>query len=305
MSERAEAAAADFERLKALVDAHLETALPEIPKEAWTLEEAMRYSLLAPGKRLRPVLLLLACECCGGETEEALPYACAVEMIHCYSLIHDDLPAMDDDDLRRGRPTSHRVFGEATAILAGDGLLSAAFERMLGAGAAAGAQGAGRPMRAAYEIAAGCGCAGMIAGQICDIEAEGLTVSAGRLDFIHAHKTGALIRAAVRAGAQLAGASEEMLAQLTAYAEALGLAFQIADDLLDAEGRTQDIGKTAGKDAAAGKATWPAVHGTEAARARLSELTARAEKAVREAGGEPAATEAMAALARTLETRKR
>lgn len=268
----------DYLRLKASVDDHLLDFLPEIDNKSNTLSEAMRYSLTAGGKRLRPVLLMASCEFCGKDSKLALPYACAIEYIHTYSLIHDDLPAMDDDDLRRGQETNHKVFGEATAILAGDGLLSTAFEVMM------------KDMllyfddpqklkcriQAAYEIAKGAGCRGMIAGQMADIESEGKQCSREYLDYIHLNKTASLLVAAVRAGAYIGCADKKKLADLTVYAECLGLAYQIADDLLDLNGQEEIVGKRTGKDVERRKCTFPSVYGEEQASHRLHELTDKA-----------------------------
>ena len=268
----------EIDRLRELTESHLAGLLPDVDPKSETLLEAMRYTLGAPGKRIRPALLFLACRAARGAERDAIPYACAVEFIHNYSLIHDDLPAMDDDDIRRGKPANHKVFGEGMAILAGDGLLSAAFELMhkdylLYMDDAAALK---RRLRAGEAIVKGCGCRGMVAGQAADIEAEGRAVSAGLLDYIHVNKTAALIRAAVEAGAWLGGAAPGTVRALSVYGENLGLVFQIVDDILDTEGETGDIGKTAGKDARDGKATYPALHGLEASRARLDELTERA-----------------------------
>ena len=199
----------------------------------------------AGGKRLRPVLLLAACEFAGGDINRALPYACAIEYIHTYSLIHDDMPEMDNDDLRRGMPTNHKMFGNAMALLAGDGLLSTAFEVMhkdelLYFDDSAKLK---RRIRATYEISKYCGCRGMVAGQVADIEAEGKQCSKEMLDYIHINKTAALIMAAVRAGAHLGGADDQMMEALTLYAENLGLAFQIVDDILDVVGDEATLGK--------------------------------------------------------------
>jgi geranylgeranyl diphosphate synthase type II len=265
----------EYRRLLYLVNENLEGFLPDVDACSASLAETMRYSLGAGGKRVRPVLLLAACELAGGDTVEALPYACAVEYIHTYSLIHDDLPAMDDDDLRRGKPTSHKVYGEAAAILAGDALLSSAFEVM------------GTDMllyfdkpellkrraRAAYEITKASGCRGMVAGQVADIEAVGKDVSPELLDYIQANKTAAIIRAAVVAGGYVGGADADLIDGLSAYGESLGLAFQIADDILDVEGDADTLGKATGHDAELHKATYPSVHGLEASRRRLAELT--------------------------------
>ena len=281
-------------RLKGLIEARLAGFLPDDGANSRALREAMLYTLGAPGKRIRPLLLLLACKAVRGSEEDAMPYACAVEFIHNYSLIHDDLPAMDDDELRRGEPTNHVVFGEAMAILAGDGLLSAAFELMhedymlhlddL--------EALGRRVRAGMAIAAGCGRRGMVAGQAADIGAEGKAeghaegkadgkeLSAGLLEFIHLNKTAALLRAAVEAGAEIGGAGPETVRALSLYGENLGLAFQIVDDILDCEGETAVIGKTAGKDAEAKKLTYPGVYGALASRERLAELTEKAVDAL-------------------------
>ena len=277
----------ETEGLKALVERHLFDYLPEAGEGPPALREAMRYTLGLPGKRIRPVLLLLVCRAARGgadDVSDAMPYACAIEYIHNYSLIHDDLPAMDDDDLRRGKPTNHKVFGEAMAVLAGDGLLSAAFEAMLedclehasGAGEADGGLALKSRIAASAAIASACGCRGMVAGQAADIVAEGKETDAAQLDFIHRNKTAALIKASASAGALLGGASGKRLEALSEYGECLGFAFQIADDILDAEGETEAIGKTAGKDEKAGKATYPAVHGIAASRAKLDGLTDRA-----------------------------
>jgi geranylgeranyl diphosphate synthase type II len=265
----------EYRRLKYLVEEHLLDFLPEIDRLSITLYESMRYSLKSEGKRIRPVLLLAACELAGGETLQALPYACAVEYIHTYSLIHDDLPAMDNDDLRRGRPTNHKVYGEGIAILAGDGLLSSAFEAMNKdmllyfdrPGALK------QRVRAAFEISKQCGCRGMIAGQIADIEAESKSVSCELLDYIHVNKTAALIESAIIAGAYIGGADGDMLQSLHVYGENLGLAFQIADDILDVTGDEKETGKKTGKDDARHKAAYPALHGLQRSRERLSELT--------------------------------
>ena len=244
------------------------------------LREAMRYSLLAPGKRLRPMLVLLAAEACGGAIEAAMPAACAVEMVHAYSLIHDDLPAMDDDDLRRGRPTNHRVFGEAVAVLAGDALLTEAFA-VLSADCGLAAE---RRLAAIRELAVAAGAEGMVGGQTADILAEGAEADPRRVESIHRRKTGALLRACVRIGAILAGADARALASLSAYGEAIGLAFQIADDLLDELGNTQVTGKSAQRDRERGKSTYPAALGVERARQLLRELLEQGLAALGEFG---------------------
>jgi len=297
----------EIERLKELVEKGLDSYLPRAEGEAKTLYEAMRYTVLAPGKRIRPLLLLLSSKACLGTEEEALPYACALEFIHNYSLIHDDLPSMDNDDLRRGRPTCHKVYGEAMAILAGDGLLSRAME-LIHEAYQAGNSPLVQRVEAGAVIVRGCGCGGMVAGQVVDIESEGKEVSAGLLDFIHSNKTAALISAAVVAGACLGKARSSALPRAMAvYGESIGLAFQIVDDILDAEGETGVIGKTAGKDAAAGKATYVSVNGVKAARERLAELTGIAVDAVlmnkHEDGADEECMELLAEFARRLAAR--
>ncbi len=223
------------------------------------LKEAMRYSLLSGGKRLRGCLALAACEAAGGDVQKALPFACAVEMIHAYSLIHDDLPSMDNDTLRRGKPTNHVVYGEGMAILAGDGLLSHAFEVMA-------AENSKEAFAALGMLAKATGVSGMLGGQVLDVTSEGKQPDAALVRQIHLGKTAALITAPVTAGMVLAGADEEILAQGRIYGENLGLAFQIVDDLLDLEGDAALMGKTLGKDAQEGKLTWPACVGVEQAR---------------------------------------
>lgn len=243
------------------------------------LQSAMRYSLLSGGKRLRPVMLLAACEMGGGEAAQALPYACALEMIHTYSLIHDDLPAMDDDDMRRGRPTCHRVYGEGMALLAGDGLLSLAFETMLNTAVSA------EHVDAARRIARAAGARGMVAGQCVDIVSEANGKGGAReVDYIDLHKTADLFIGAVTAGLALAGADAAQTEAGRRYARAVGVAFQIADDLLDIEGDTAALGKATGMDAARGKLTYPGVHGAEAARAALLAHTQTALSALESFG---------------------
>ncbi|HET7290822.1 MAG TPA: farnesyl diphosphate synthase [Vicinamibacteria bacterium] len=249
-----------------LVEDALDRALPSEGEWPATIHRAVRYSLFAGGKRIRPQLVLAACEAVGGAREEAMPLACAVEMIHTYSLIHDDLPAMDDDDLRRGKPTSHKVFGEAVAILAGDALLTRAFHLMAELPAGPDATRVRRRLAATAILGAACGTTGLIGGQVMDLESEGRAIDASDLERLHRAKTGALLGACVRGGAVLGGASGSDLESLARYADAVGLAFQVVDDVLDAtEGREQ-LGKTAGKDAAAHKATYVSVHGLDRAR---------------------------------------
>lgn len=246
----------------AQVTSHLEGLLMTDDKFNDRLYEAMRYSLLAGGKRLRPVLVLAACEAVGGKTTaQVLDAACAIELVHTYSLIHDDLPGMDDDDLRRGKPTNHVVYGEAMAILAGDGLLTEAFSML--------ARACGdTPVAAALmrELAEGAGIRGMVAGQAQDVLSEGEAIGLDHMQWIHRHKTGALILAACRMGGILGQADEASMAALSAYGRALGLAFQITDDILDVEGDVNLLGKTAGKDLKEAKMTWPSAIGIDDAR---------------------------------------
>jgi geranylgeranyl diphosphate synthase type II len=257
----------------------------------------MRYSLLAPGKRLRPTMVLLAAEACGGELETALPAACAVEMVHAYSLVHDDLPAMDDDDLRRGRPTCHVKFGEALAILAGDALLTLAFEvlaREVKPEALAG--------RCCLELARAAGAAALVGGQADDLAAEESGGDLNSLEAIHRRKTGAMFLVSLRLGGLCAGADSEQLAALDAYGKAIGLAFQIVDDLLDESGDEAAVGKRLNKDADRGKLTFPRLLGVEESRRRAGVLVAEALAALRPFG--PAA-EGLEALARYVLERNR
>lgn len=273
-----------FEDYKELVEEHLLDFIPEVDHKSITLYESMKYSLTAGGKRIRPVLLLAACDFCGGNVEEALPYACAIEYIHTYSLIHDDLPCMDDDDLRRGIPTNHKVYGEAMAVLAGDGLQSAAFEAMNRDMILYfdNAEALKKRIKASYEISRGSGCRGIVAGQVADMEAMDKSSSKEMLDYIHLSKTAALIVAAVRAGAYLGNPDSETLDNLTVFAESLGLAFQIRDDILDVEGSEEEMGKKAGMDCKNKKATYPALHGIDESRRRLQELTDAATDALKQ-----------------------
>lgn len=250
---------------------------PSIPVK---LSEAMRYSVFAGGKRLRPVLLLSSCALFGGDADMAMPLACAMEMIHTYSLIHDDLPAMDNDDYRRGRLTNHKVFGEAMAVLAGDGLLSYAFEVMLAGGF--------RPSvdKESYFLAVKCiadaaGARGMVAGQVADLESEGKNnADAQELEYIHRHKTGEMITAAVLAGALVNKASKEQQAAVAAFGNNLGIAFQIKDDILDVTGSVAKLGKTPGKDEESGKLTYIKLYGLYASKEKLSYFTNEAINAL-------------------------
>lgn len=271
-----------YQDYKEIIDAHLLDFIPNIDNKSISLYESMKYSLTAGGKRLRPILLLAACEFAGGDINEAIPYACAVEYIHTYSLIHDDLPAMDNDDLRRGLPTNHKIYGDALAILAGDGLLTTAFEainkdmmmyfdnpeKMR------------KRISASFEIAKGAGCKGMVAGQVSDIEAETNDCSNEMLEYIHINKTAALIKSAIKAGLYLGNPSSDMLSQLDKYAENLGLAYQIADDILDVIGNPEELGKETGSDKKKNKTTYTSINGLEAAQDRLEQLTENAVEAV-------------------------
>ena len=263
------------------VDAALDGCVPAESTPPETIHKAMRYSLFAGGKRIRPVLCLAVAETVSDHTAGAVTAACALELIHTYSLIHDDLPALDNDDLRRGRPTNHKVFGEAMAILAGDSLLTLAFEVL-----AKLPVDAGRRIRLVAELATASGTVGgMIAGQVHDLEGEGQPPAAGLLERIHRAKTGALLRASVRMGAIYAGADENQLAALSSYGEHVGLAFQIVDDILDVEQSSEALGKTAGKDAAQQKITFPAVYGLPRSHQMAQEQRALAHRALEPFGG--------------------
>ncbi|HSD51451.1 MAG TPA: farnesyl diphosphate synthase [Candidatus Methylomirabilis sp.] len=274
------------------VEGALERWLPQPGDRPPKVHEAMRYSVFAGGKRLRPLLALLACEAVGGDTEDAMPAAVALEMIHTYSLIHDDLPAMDDDDYRRGRPTCHRVYGEAIAILAGDALLTHAF--LVLADPAAGRVPPARRLQIIAEIAEAAGSRGMVGGQAMDILSEGHEIDHPTLLYLHTHKTGALIRASVRAGGIAGGADGEALQTLTRYGERIGLAFQIVDDILDIEGATAEMGKTTGSDLRHKKATYPALMGLEESRRQASHLLQEAKDALHPLGEKGAVLVALA-----------
>lgn len=271
-----------FDEYKELVDQHLMDFIPNIDNKSISLYESMKYSLTAGGKRLRPVLLLAACEFAGGNIREAIPYACAIEYIHTYSLIHDDLPAMDNDDLRRGLPTNHKVYGDAIAILAGDGLLNCAFEAiskdmMLFYDSP---EKIRKRVNAAYEIAKGAGVRGMVAGQVSDIEAENAIASKEMLEYIHLNKPGALIRAAIKAGLYLGNPTDSMINDLEKYSENLGIAYQIADDIMDVVGNPDEMGKAAGSDEKKHKNTYTSILDIDHARNRLDELTAKAVESI-------------------------
>jgi geranylgeranyl diphosphate synthase, type II len=264
-----------------LVEQALDASLPAESRWPPTIHRAVRYSLFAGGKRIRPLLVLAAGEAVGGTPEALVPLACAVEMIHTYSLIHDDLPAMDNDDLRRGKPTSHKVFGEAIAILAGDALLTRAFHLLADAPPDTAADDVRRRLRAAAILGEAAGTSGLIGGQVADLEAEGRhDVRLGDLERLHRAKTGALLAACVVGGGVLGGATESDLARLAQYADAIGLAFQVVDDVLDATEEAAQLGKTAGKDAAAGKATYVRLMGIDGARAIATRLRGEALAAI-------------------------
>jgi geranylgeranyl diphosphate synthase type II len=254
------------------VEQALDRSLPKASARPATIHRAMRYSLFAGGKRLRPILCLAANETLGGRPEDALPAACAVECIHTYSLIHDDLPCMDDDDLRRGKPTSHKVFGEGIAVLAGDALLTHAFAVLAGAKA--------RPRYSiaamSAELAAASGSRALIAGQVVDLENEGKKITPSELQYIHRMKTAALITSSLRLGAMSANATPAQLKTLTDYGQALGLAFQVIDDILDITQTSEQLGKSSGKDLKAQKATYPSILGMEKARREAARLTQKA-----------------------------
>ena len=257
-------------RRAAEVNQWLESLVPSEMTPPQNLHRAMRYSLLGGGKRLRPVLVLMAGEALGAATDDLMPAACAMEMIHTYSLIHDDLPAMDNDDLRRGRPTCHKAFGDAMAILAGDALLTLAFE-VLASDAPAG--DVDRQIRVVKEVAAAAGTVNaLIGGQVADIENEGRQVTDDTLEYIHRSKTGAMIRASVTIGGIIAGGDRNQIETLRCYGEKIGLAFQVADDILDVTSTSEQLGKTPGKDMAARKATYPALHGIAQSEARARQL---------------------------------
>ncbi|WP_343214775.1 farnesyl diphosphate synthase [Dokdonella sp.] len=270
---------AELLALSARADAALAQALPPESLPPVELHRAMRYAVLGGGKRLRPLLVYATGNAFAASLDKLDSSAVAVEVIHAYSLVHDDLPAMDDDALRRGRPTCHVAFGEAMAILAGDALQALAFEVL--AGDCALATAPKRHLAMLRTLAGACGSHGMAGGQALDLAAVGHRLTPAELERMHVHKTGALIRASVRLGALAAGCEDgAVLAALEDYGHAIGLAFQIRDDLLDIEGATAQLGKTAGKDATANKPTYPAILGVDASRRQLSELTARAEAAI-------------------------
>jgi geranylgeranyl diphosphate synthase type II len=258
------------------VDRALDRWLPSEKSRPVTLHRAMRYGIFAGGKRLRPILCLAAAEACGGKSTLALPAACAVECVHTYSLIHDDLPCMDDDDLRRGQPTTHKVFGEAVAVLAGDALMTIAFE-ILAQTKATKRYGL---QEFFLELATSAGSSLLVGGQVADMEAENHVATLKDLLFIHRGKTAAMIAASLRLGAMSANATPGHVKALGKFGEHLGLAFQIMDDILDATQTSEQLGKSAGKDAASGKATYPSVFGIEKSRREATRLTKAAHRAL-------------------------
>jgi geranylgeranyl pyrophosphate synthase len=301
---------------RAEIEAALHRFMPAPPATPAVVADAMRYSLLAGGKRLRPILTLAAAEAvaarAGGSLDDArglaLPAACAIEMIHTYSLVHDDLPAMDDDTLRRGRPTLHVIAGDGMAILAGDGLQAHAFALLAGEPQSDRPDVLARKLRVIACVAEAAGPAGMVGGQAIDLAAvrpgpgqPAAEIDATGLEAMHARKTGALIRAASVAGAIMAGADAALVDAIDRYAREIGLAFQIVDDLLDVEAASDALGKTAGKDAAAGKPTYPALFGIERSRALADGCLARADEALAGAG---LADAALAGIARWVVTRR-
>jgi len=278
---------------KEIVDSALEKYFPNRPASAGegvfptSLHKAIQYSLFAGGKRIRPILSMAAFEAVGGKGGGILPFACALEMIHTYSLIHDDLPALDNDDYRRGKPTCHKVFGEAIGILAGDALLTEAFKLMTDRAIQEFSVGdGGLVLDVIHEVAQAAGLLGMVGGQVLDIESEGKEADLPTLQYIHTHKTGALILVSVRVGAKLGGANGETLKTLTHYGERVGLAFQIADDILNIEGKAALLGKKTGSDLSRGKATYPALLGLEESKRRAKELVDLAVKAIESFGPE-------------------
>lgn len=259
----------------------IEAALESFLQKAGTSErlwEAMRYALFPGGKRIRPLLAMASCEALGGRLQEVLPAASALEFVHTYSLIHDDLPAMDDDDMRRGKPSVHIVFGEATAILAGDALLTLAFEIL--STYPEGRQYLEKKLKVIMILASACGMKNLVDGQFMDLHFEGKEISSSDLETIHSKKTGALIQACLQSGAVMANASKEEEQMMSCFGEKIGLAFQITDDLLDAEGKKEIVGKKTQKDCKKNKATYPSLHGIETSRRTAERLVAEAKESI-------------------------
>lgn len=281
-----------FEEDRAAVDAALDRLMPAETAHPPSIHAAMRYSVMAGGKRVRPILCLESARIFSEDVRAVLPVACALEFIHTYSLIHDDLPALDNDDLRRGQPTCHKKFGEATAILAGDALLTLAFEALANAPIEP-----SRRVAILSHVAASAGTVnGMVGGQVADLEAEGRAIEPAELEYIHRSKTAALIRASVVSGAVAGGAEENDVARLKRFGETIGWAFQVVDDILDVEESSAALGKTAGKDAAQKKATYPALYGLEKSRQFASELESRAMAELEAYGPRAARLRALAEL---------
>ncbi len=280
-----------FQEKKEMVDSALERYFPnrsDSPEEGiypTSLHKAIRHSLFAGGKRIRPILSMAAFKAAGGTGDRILPFACALEMIHTYSLIHDDLPALDNDDYRRGQPTCHKVFGEAIGILAGDALLTEAFRLMSSrAIQELSLMDGGLVLDVIHEVAQAAGILGMVGGQVLDMESEGKEVDLPTVQYIHTHKTGALILVSIRVGGKLGGAGEGTLKAFTRYGERIGLAFQIADDLLNVQGESAVLGKKTGTDLSRGKATYPALLGLEESKKRVQELLELAVSAIESLG---------------------
>lgn len=259
-----------------IVDKQLDKYLDPKDNPQGIIYEAMRYSVFAGGKRLRPVLMLLTCEMCGGDINEVLPFACALEMIHTYSLIHDDLPAMDNDDLRRGKPTSHKQFGEATAILAGDALLNKAFEVV----SQYSGNNSDRAIKAINILAVSSGTEGMIGGQIVDMQSEGRDITLDELRYLHLNKTGAIIRSACKIGAVMSGADSVKIKAVDEFSKNLGIAFQIQDDILDVTGTEAELGKPIGSDAEEGKNTYVSLLGLQKSKDMSEEYSKKAKQAL-------------------------
>ena len=266
---------------KTYVESNLQSYIPDMNAYQRTLFESMKYSLDAGGKRLRPILLMESAALFNSDIEDTIPYACAMEMIHTYSLIHDDLPAMDDDDLRRGKPTNHKVFGEGIAVLAGDGLLNYSFEIMLDH-ALKNEKNSYKYVKAMNEIAKAAGVKGMIAGQIVDLESENKKIDKDTLDFIHMNKTSAMIIGSMRAGAIIGGANDSELENITNYAKNIGLAFQVVDDILDIVGDEKKLGKDVGSDLENNKSTYPSLFGIDKSRDIAKNLINDAKKYISE-----------------------
>jgi len=264
-----------LDKRKALVDKELQRFMPKPSGLASDVIKAMNYSLFAGGKRIRPILCIAGAEAVGGHADNVVPVACAIELIHTYSLIHDDLPVMDNDDLRRGKPTNHKVFGEAVAVLAGDALLTLAFKLMAGSGAEKDVKKKAL-LRVIDLIASAAGYKGMVGGQVVDITYEGKEPDAGVVEYIHRHKTAALIAASVTAGTILAGGTTDEEKSINRYGQQIGLAFQIADDILNIEGDRKVIGKGIGSDKEKGKITYPSVFGTAESKSIQKELITNA-----------------------------